>query len=437
MLIKFAVKNYKSIKDEVAMNMLRKNGDMPAVVENTVNYFEQEINGEKYAVCPIMSLFGPNACGKSNVLKALITMRQLVLNGETANFYNPFRFSVETESAPTEFRIMFSKNNVVYDYGIIFDDKEIKHEFLNKQENGKDFCVFDTDDAKTIPQYAWSQYICSRKSMLISISQHIDENNIIRSDIENVTDFFKNDIIVADEIDSLPVVDKDIWNQIDDVTNIMMNMDMGFYKIDVDVMDKEKMLTEEFLNVAEVYEKKEKLRDKNKYCEVVFSENTLTAYNINMYYRKDDGSDIKMNLVKEESTGTRNLFRFILFLIHALKTGKIIAFDEIDRTIHTELIHYIFKMIKSADLNTKNAQLICSSHNPCAMLDLDPREILIVDKNRSLSTKVKSLISYKGVKETQYGMDIVDFYLNGDYGGIPRVREILGVREVSRVTDDF
>ncbi|MBO7644808.1 MAG: ATP-binding protein [Alphaproteobacteria bacterium] len=426
MLIRFFVKNYKSIKEQIVLDMTRSDGGVPSVVGNNINYLEQKIDGKNVPICRIVAIFGPNASGKSNILKALLTMRQLVINGETSNFYNPFVFSAETEKEPTELRIMFSKNGVIYDYGIVFDKKGIEHEYLKKQENGQDLCVFDTKNIKTIPLNAWTLHICRRQTMLVCIGQNIKDD--FKQDIENVINFFKQDIVIADDINLLPIFDENIGYNMKVVTDILMDMDIGFCNIDVKHEDRERLLSTEFLDVKYVNDKKKDLEDKHTNCLISFDRyydgksviNHYDAYDVNMVYKRDDGSDKKMNLMRDESTGTKNLFRFVLFLMDVLKKGKIIAFDEIDRTIHTELIHYIFSMIKAANLNTKNAQLICSSHNPCVMEYLDNSEILIVNKNDSLSTEAIRLSEYK-LSDVKYHMEKVIGYLRGRYKGVPNV----------------
>ena len=437
MLIKFAVKNYKSIKDYIVLDMTRSDGGVDPITNNNINYFIQEVRGVNKYICPVVSIFGPNASGKSNILKAFITMRQLVMNGETANFYNPFKFSIETELQPTELRIMFSKNDIVYDYGIVFDDKEIKHEFLKKLENSEEICVFDTHDLKTIPQFAWSLHVCRRIPMLRLAKVTLDDGETwskeVLADMCNAFSFFEQDIIISDEIDYLSIIDRNIENQIKTAKKILSYMGMGFKDIQVRTVeikhilyekDKKEKLFGRYIKLSDIDKQKVELENKYPGCWISLDYyiRNHNVYEINMIYKKDDGSDMKMNLVKDESTGTRNLFKFILCLIDALKTGKIIAFDEIDRTIHTELICYIFKMIKASNLNTKNAQLICSSHNPCVMMDLDPREILIIDKNRDLSTCGTYLVEYDIEKKT--GMNLLDFYLRGHFGGVPNVIDV-------------
>ena len=119
MLIDFAITNYKSIKDTVHLNMVynstKSNEELDKICnyDNYIDFFKVPTgNGDnRINVCPVMALFGANASGKSNILKAFLALRAIVLNGYTENFYTPFKFSSEKENAPTNFKITFSNDS--------------------------------------------------------------------------------------------------------------------------------------------------------------------------------------------------------------------------------------------------------------------------------------------------------------------------------------
>ena len=106
MLIDFAITNYKSIKKTVHLNMVYNTGESNEQLDkkyNKTNYidFIKASTGKdegRINVCPVMALFGANASGKSNILKAFLAIRAIVLNGSVENFYTPFLFSNSTAS---------------------------------------------------------------------------------------------------------------------------------------------------------------------------------------------------------------------------------------------------------------------------------------------------------------------------------------------------
>lgn len=476
MLIDFAITNYKSIKKTVHLNMVYNTGESNEQLDkkyNRTNYIDfiaayTGEDGGRVNVCPVMALFGANASGKSNILKAFLTMRAIVLNGYVENFYTPFLFSDSTENAPTKFEITFStdsKNDPrIYSYGIEYTEHQIEREYLKQIGKEEDKTVFDTNDfdinaSASLPQGVWQLFITRRKS-IANIFLDADYNyfNNLNSEaqigVRAVETFFKN-LFIADNINLAPI---SVSNS-ETVKEWLLRMDMRFSDIEINIekhTDKFEFNygIEEHSNkhpdllvshnsgnskgrrgivyLEDINKQKDKLEKEYSNHLITFSFEDqvpkFSAYEINMKYRKDDSDKtVLLNYVKDESTGTKNLFRFLFVLVDALQHGKIIIFDEIDRTIHTELLKFLFGIIQASNLN-KSAQMICSSHNPC-IIDVAGRHgTMFVEKNTYLSTEVSFLSEYK------YNIESVrDDYLNDRFGATPRVVDVFENMEVPNV----
>ena len=128
MLIEFSVKNFLSFKDKITLSMEKGNGD-----ENLENIFT--INNVD--LLKTAAIYGSNASGKSNILKALTCAILMVRNsnlipvGGKWNFIKPFLFDEESKKEPSEFEFIFINNNVKYKYYFSADSNKVYDECLD------------------------------------------------------------------------------------------------------------------------------------------------------------------------------------------------------------------------------------------------------------------------------------------------------------------
>ena len=137
MILYFSVENYGPFRDQVSINFRPSNLKDPD--DNIL------IKDNEQALSSI-SLFGPNASGKSRILHAMAVMSYLSRFPLPANvpipFYNPFRLDPHTKGAPTRMHIEFTENGVKYDYSLSFNQGEICSEELHYSPNGVKSRVF-------------------------------------------------------------------------------------------------------------------------------------------------------------------------------------------------------------------------------------------------------------------------------------------------------
>ena len=116
MLCQFSVKNYKSIRDEITLDM-----QAAAISEHADRIIR---DSDEQLFLPVAAIYGPNGGGKSNVLEALQALGTMVLKPIHATKQNrvadykfnrypvkPFVFSDEGKNSPTEFEILFRTEN--------------------------------------------------------------------------------------------------------------------------------------------------------------------------------------------------------------------------------------------------------------------------------------------------------------------------------------
>ncbi|EDO9581817.1 ATP-binding protein, partial [Campylobacter coli] len=126
MLIEFRVENFLSIQDEQILSMM-------ASKDNT--FFDSHTNGDKkLALLKSSVIYGANASGKSNIVKALQTMKTIVISSAKKQRgdklpITPFLLGNE-DNKPTKFEIIFIQNDTKYQYGFILNSEKILEEWL-------------------------------------------------------------------------------------------------------------------------------------------------------------------------------------------------------------------------------------------------------------------------------------------------------------------
>jgi AAA15 family ATPase/GTPase len=135
-------------------------------------------------------------------------------------------------------------------------------------------------------------------------------------------------------------------------------------------------------------------------------------------------------LFDEESNGTKKIFSVIPRLIRSLLKGKTFVADELDAKLHPKLLKYIIELFTDKQINTKNAQLIFTSHDLYTMdNDIFRRdEIWFAAKNAEQATSLYSLVEFKDKTTGKSVRNDANFnkqYLEGRYGADPYLRKIV------------
>ncbi|MBR4892130.1 MAG: ATP-binding protein [Alphaproteobacteria bacterium] len=393
MLISFRVKNSRSIKDSVLDLTCTPD---KAIVDGKIQSLTDTDSGA-VGVVPVMSIFGANASGKSNLLKALMNLQHFILtNG--ISMREPFKLDEVSQNAPTEYVAELMLGGQHCEYRLQFDDVHVLHESLYILSGGERKCIFDVDieEDKKIVSLAGDFLECCgadynfRGPFLVFMYKlqnqedlkclEMPEYNLMR----DVFDFFSNKLSVIDNIRGQNIVgfkeNEDECGHVLKVGDVLREMGL-----DLALATYQSMQSDDVEN-----------------C-------------INYYHPGANGGYYKLKSFKEESLGTRNLLLFVQRVVDVLNKGTCLCVDEIDRTLHTDIIVFILQLFKSRKFNKNGAQLICTSHNPCIMMWLNKFEITVVSKFCQVSTFAKLSKEEFGVNENT---KLLEEYLDGSFGGV-------------------
>ncbi len=143
MILKFTVKNYRSYKEETTFSM-----EANASEHKMENVIEFDIENQNYRVLKSAMIYGPNASGKSNIIRAFKEFRSLILEknkvDERINIYDPFKFELENKNKPCEFTLTFiGPKNIKYQYNIVLNEYLILEEQLLEYQIDKYITIFE------------------------------------------------------------------------------------------------------------------------------------------------------------------------------------------------------------------------------------------------------------------------------------------------------
>ena len=138
MIIEFSVGNFLSFNAKKTLSL---------EATNITEYKESTFSARKYKLLKSAVLYGANSSGKSNLIKAMSTMKRIVLTSmeksSTSRFkITPFLLSTISEKQPSHFEVVFIINNSRFRYGFEIDDSQIHGEWLFKLIGNKEIPLF-------------------------------------------------------------------------------------------------------------------------------------------------------------------------------------------------------------------------------------------------------------------------------------------------------
>ena len=142
MLLEFKVSNYRSVGEEQTISLI------PAPKQK--DHLENILSKGRYQALNAIAFYGPNAGGKSNILRAMSLLDRLVHNSArtsstTSLPYDPFLLKEGWETKPTSFEISFVIEEYRYRYGLEFTAIEIKKEWLFRKSLGREVSLFERE----------------------------------------------------------------------------------------------------------------------------------------------------------------------------------------------------------------------------------------------------------------------------------------------------
>lgn len=420
MLIEFSVKNYRSFWESQTLSMAA--GASKELREN--NTFSSTLP-ELPGLLRSAVVYGANGGGKSNLVKALGFMQDLVLlsaresqEGEQIDL-KPFFLHPEGLSRASEFEVVLVEKGVRYQYGFAVTRNRIVHEWLlafpgnrpqrwferthnpGKEEEEWYFGAKMTGQKKT-----WQK---STRSNALFLSTAVQLNS---EQLKPVFNWFQRLVVIGheDQVRNDFTIDRCEDKKSND--NILAFLKSAGIGVDGIIIKERK-----FDRITTPFDMPDEIKGyfQNEMKDQTFKE-------VFFKHRLVDSENFALFPLTEESDGTQKLFSYAAPWLDLLQNGRVMVVDELDNSFHPHLVRYLLRLVHSAAHNTGNGQLIFSTHDTSI---LDPRilrrdQVWFVEKDDMQATQLYPLSDFHPRKNEA----LEKGYLQGRYGALPYIGDI-------------
>ena len=155
MLVQVTIENFLSFKDETTFSMLGVNSDASHLAHLAV-----DVAGKGKSLLPVAAIYGANAAGKSNLIKAIDFAQDLIVEGTRSGKAIPvstFKLG-DYSKKPSKFEFIFTYENAQYSYGFTLNSSQILEEWLygiprNKKREVQYFVRTTSESKETKIEY--------------------------------------------------------------------------------------------------------------------------------------------------------------------------------------------------------------------------------------------------------------------------------------------
>ncbi len=419
MIIEFSAGNYRSFKEIQSLSLQAAKIKSKDKEIDRNNVFQLS---EKYLLLKTKAIYGANASGKSNIILALRDFKKIATSSlkddqVTSNFWLRHRYRLgEKNQEPIFFQLIFSSSNIIYRYGFEILEESICSEWLYGIPNEKEVYFFE------------------REGMNIRINENqFKEGKRIVSSSKDVPLFRNNSLFLAVVAAFNGPLSKSIMFQIDTIKGVITsNFSKKISKTLTDSLKNDLMRKKITAIMKSIDGGIEHVMnsDFGDILKAGFNSNELSEDQIsslneavitirNRY--NDQGEKIGLEffyMEDEEAEGNKRLAQLSPFILEALENGSCLVIDEFDAHLHPNLTRKIVELFQNTDTNSRNAQLIFTTHDSNL---LDPHllrrdQICFVEKDKFGASTLTNLVEFKGVRnDASYEKD----YLRGKYGAVP------------------
>ena len=446
MLIRFQVKNLYSFEEETEFNLLTNDS-------KHLPHHKKHCNGVDFL--RLSAIYGANASGKSNFVRAIGLLQNIVKKGKIIDEVSDYKFKLSKEALtkPISLAIELLSNSKMYYYTLTFDQKKILNETLVETFKDKeDRIVFErslTNERQEIPFIEsevknekermflelLSDKLLSKDELLLTFLTQKYPNEY--ADINNVFEWFSDVLIVLNSNFKI----RGIAHKFDKHDSIVKFVNTFIPTLSTGIQRIEVQKKEIQGDSDDMKHLKDNIKDDQE--QLFTNTNPDTGEEITFVMEENDKIFAKRifteHLDKEghkvffpfgwESDGTKRLLEYTPLINGVINAEVVFVVDEIERSIHPMMIKELIRKISSD--TSAQGQLIFTTHESC-LLDqeiLRTDEIWFTQKDKGGATHMYSLSDFN-ISNTA---NIEDGYLNGRYGGIPFLSNL---KELNWHTDE-
>jgi AAA15 family ATPase/GTPase len=378
---------------------------------------------------PVALIYGANASGKTNFVRAFTFMRSAILSSHSQGNPQggvpriPFALDDESETKPSHFEAEFVASGSRYIFGFTCDSQSFLTEWLYTFPEGKRRKLYERE-GKNVD---FGPSMLGAKKPLVDFMRH---NSLFIStatqndheELSKITNFFREvQYSGALSVSPMTITNTFKEGQIDPRTISFLQTTgtgvVGLEQFEKEIPEQIKMMNSEFIAIARKH----------------LGDDVITDV-------EPAGKDVEIQLLhqgsirqhalplRHESAGTRRLLLLMSKILRALDNGSLLIIDELDASLHTLVAEQIVELFTDPEYNRRGAQLIATTHdtNILACDHLRRDQIWLCEKDNIGVSHIFSLADFKLRATDQFEKG----YLEGRFGAIPFAGDLSAMLEV-------
>lgn len=426
MIHEFRCKNVLSFRDEIELSF-------EATADKTYrDYYCVDVK-PTLSLLKVAIIYGQNASGKSNIIRALHYLRNLITSSkedktDLINF-KPFLLDDTSKDGFSSYHLSFFIDGQRFIYDIEHNAEYIRKEKLVYYPTSQPAIVFEraynNDKNLSAIKFGATLDLTQKESIILegntirntSVIGIYSKSNVKIDVLDKVKDYFDNTFM--DPI--LPSTELTVWTSSriekeDDKRNFVVDQlrkadfNINSIKFTEEERDLDETLAEIIKNSEIPSDEKAKVlkRKKLKMTDIKFSHDTSDGiYDLSFGYQSD---------------GTKRYYGLSGALEEIIRNNHFLAIDEIQSSLHPHLVSHFFKTFL---VNSKNSQLIFSTHDLLLMAnDFMRRDVIwFIEKGGNGSSDLYSASDFKLHKNKSVFRE----YQLGKLGAIPDTGNIFSL----------
>lgn len=425
MLLEFTVGNFLSFRDKKTISF-----NATAVKE----YVDTNlIHTERHTLLKGGVIYGANSSGKSNLIKAMSTMRRLVLQAfersSTSELeVTPFLLQLENEDQPSFFEVLFLINDVRYRYGFEVDNDSVKAEWLfeAKKNAEKPLFIRENDGIEVMKAFSEGKDLEVKTRDNALFLAVVDQFN--GKTAKSIMAWFNNFVTISGLSHenytgvTFTLLDNDKTNHL--LQDFYNTTDLGFDNVKLNKKEFDASRLPKDMPESIMQELSTKMQGKMM----------VNATTLHKKYNKQNKviGSVEFDMDSQESSGTNKVFNISGPVFDVLNDGGVLVIDELDASLHPLLTLAITKLFNSKEHNPKDAQLIFATHDTNLLSYGNYRrdQIYFVEKDQYGASDLYSLVEYKeegAIKAIRKDRSFEKDYIQGRYGAIPFIGNLSNI----------
>ncbi len=396
MIYKYSCKNFYSIKDGIEVRF-DVNQNAPSS-----DVYVDEGHGR---VSLVEAVIGPNAAGKTNLIKALAFIKYLITSPPSDDLL-PLRVFAGDQDSPTEVSVEFGVDGRLFLYDFALNSQQVLSEIIKEKS-----LSVERKTPKTLFSRSWDSksksYRVNNPGLKLPSGIYARRGSSVIASVE-----------LAGDSDHIGTKIFNYWNK-SVITNVWESGNRDDSHLHSDEMTEDAL---EFFYDHKDF--KNSAIDILRNLDIGFDDFKRQKspvgddYYYSVLHRLEKGHRVPIPL-EYESSGTKRAILLLMYIVRVLeKPGGIAAVDELDAYLHPDIVEALVKIFMSKETNPNRAQLLFSSHSHQLLAEFDKQQITLVEKGKDGATDVWRLDDVSGVRpdDNYYAK-----YIAGAYAAKPKI----------------